>query len=156
MHPAHRVQLGTRDTEIASIVENEDMNSIMAGDAYKVCKFAHALRMEIFRVALGVEVGDDAALQDPVADATWHRLLQTANDNTDIYMRVFGKMPDNTLTLDEYQRTVIEMSENTSALDQLKQVRGMLVNFALDFLKNEDMEVPTFSKEKIVPRVVFL
>jgi phospholipase D1/2 len=149
-------QLGTRDTEIAAVIEGLDHPSVMAGESFQVCRFAHALRMEIWRDALGVDIDEDEDLHDPVGPAAWHRLIRTANSNTKIYLDVFGKMPDTAHTLREHERTDIDMNEKPDALAKLEKVQGMVVNFALDFLKLESMNVPTFSKEKVVPRVVFL
>lgn len=52
-----RSQLGTRDSEVAAIVYDTDMiESVMAGEPYKVCRFAHTLRIRLMREHLGIDV----------------------------------------------------------------------------------------------------
>jgi len=52
-----RSLLGERDSEIAALVYDNDMiDSIMAGEPYKVGRFPHSLRMRLMREHLGVDV----------------------------------------------------------------------------------------------------
>ncbi|CEP13648.1 hypothetical protein [Parasitella parasitica] len=50
-----RSQLGNRDSEIAMLIEDTDMiPSFMDGKEYKAAKFAHSLRMQLFKEHLGL------------------------------------------------------------------------------------------------------
>ncbi|KAI9272214.1 hypothetical protein EDC94DRAFT_655615 [Helicostylum pulchrum] len=50
-----RSQLGNRDSEIAMLVEDTEMvSSFMDGEEYKAAKFAHTLRMQLWKEHLGL------------------------------------------------------------------------------------------------------
>lgn len=52
-----RSQRGDRDSELACVVRDEDMiDSTMAGEPYKVGRFAHTLRVRMMREHVGVDV----------------------------------------------------------------------------------------------------
>jgi len=54
-----RSMLGSRDSEVAAVVWDSDMlDSTMAGEPYKVGRFAHTLRMRLMREHLGVDVDE--------------------------------------------------------------------------------------------------
>ncbi|KAI8376797.1 hypothetical protein BD560DRAFT_445548 [Blakeslea trispora] len=55
-----RSQLGNRDSEIAMLIEDTEMiPSFMDGKEYKAAKFAHSLRMQLFKEHLGLLNFDD-------------------------------------------------------------------------------------------------
>ena len=67
-----RSQLGNRDSEIAMLIEDTDMvSSFMDGKEYKAAKFAHSLRMQLFKEHLGL-----------LNFTKWQELLQ-GNDYTE-------------------------------------------------------------------------
>ena len=52
-----RSQRGDRDSELAAIIRDTDMiDSTMAGQPYKVGRFAHTLRMRLMREHVGIDV----------------------------------------------------------------------------------------------------
>ncbi|KAL9054275.1 MAG: hypothetical protein Q9162_004233 [Coniocarpon cinnabarinum] len=52
-----RSMLGEHDSEVASVIRDRDfIDSTMAGQPYKVSKFAHSLRMRLMREHLGLDV----------------------------------------------------------------------------------------------------
>ncbi|KAI0164553.1 phospholipase D [Hypoxylon sp. FL1284] len=54
-----RSMLGNRDSEVAAIVRDSDMVwSTMAGQTYRVGRFAHTLRMRLMREHLGLDVDE--------------------------------------------------------------------------------------------------
>ncbi|KAI1767329.1 phospholipase D [Hypoxylon sp. FL1150] len=54
-----RSMLGNRDSEVAAIVRDSDMIwSTMAGERYRVGRFAHTLRMRLMREHLGLDVDE--------------------------------------------------------------------------------------------------
>ncbi|KAI1806009.1 phospholipase D [Daldinia bambusicola] len=54
-----RSMLGNRDSEVAAIVRDTDMMwSTMAGESYRVGRFAHTLRMRLMREHLGLDVDE--------------------------------------------------------------------------------------------------
>ncbi|KAJ2978052.1 hypothetical protein NUW58_g7617 [Xylaria curta] len=63
-----RSMLGNRDSETAAIVRDTDMMwSTMAGEPYRVGRFAHTLRMRLMREHLGLDV-DEITEEDRGAD----------------------------------------------------------------------------------------
>ncbi|TFK52257.1 phospholipase D [Heliocybe sulcata] len=66
-----RSQRGDRDSEIAAVIRDTDLiDSTMAGQPYKVGRFAHTLRVRLMREHLGVDVDamdeDDLMASEPV------------------------------------------------------------------------------------------
>ncbi|KAI7907558.1 uncharacterized protein BX663DRAFT_547271 [Cokeromyces recurvatus] len=67
-----RSQLGNRDSEIAMIVEDTEMvPSFMNGKEYKAAKFAHTLRMQLWKEHLGL-----------LNFENWTQLLQTGDEES--------------------------------------------------------------------------
>ncbi|KAK4057861.1 Phospholipase D1 [Microbotryomycetes sp. JL221] len=63
-----RSQRGDRDSELACVIRDTDMiDSTMAGQPYKVSRFAHTMRIRLMREHLGVDV-DELELQDSAED----------------------------------------------------------------------------------------
>jgi len=66
-----RSMLGSRDSEVAAVVWDSDMiDSTMAGEPYKVGRFAHTLRVRLMREHLGVDV--DEVMDKEREDETLH------------------------------------------------------------------------------------
>ncbi|KAB8416422.1 hypothetical protein FH972_024941 [Carpinus fangiana] len=64
-----RSMLGTRDSEIASVIRDTDyIDSYMAGKPYKVGRFPHTLRMRLMREHLGIDVDDAVIKEEQFAD----------------------------------------------------------------------------------------
>ncbi|KXN88185.1 Phospholipase D1 [Leucoagaricus sp. SymC.cos] len=66
-----RSQRGDRDSEIAAVIRDTDMiDGTMAGQPFKVGRFAHTLRIRLMREHLGVDVDaldeEDLMVHDPV------------------------------------------------------------------------------------------
>ncbi|KAL7424031.1 Phospholipase D1 [Cryptotrichosporon argae] len=75
-----RSQRGDRDSELVAVIRDTDMiDGTMAGQPYKVGRFAHTLRMRLMREHVGIDVDaideDQLMSRKPVADAddveTW-------------------------------------------------------------------------------------
>ncbi|KAF1983317.1 phospholipase D [Aulographum hederae CBS 113979] len=63
-----RSMLGSRDSEVAAFIRDREMiPSVMAGEPYRVSKFAHTLRMRLMREHLGIDV-DEIAERERAAD----------------------------------------------------------------------------------------
>lgn len=132
----------------------------MNGQPYKVSSFIQSLRVGILRDFLGLS--DDEAeqrLEDIISDEAYRNLLvHRAQKNTALYVQIFGSMPDNTYKITDFRRERVNLNDgrNKGKAALVKKIRGVLVNFPLDFLKDEEMNVGFFEKEKYVPRVTFL
>jgi len=114
-----RSQLGDRDSEIAVVIEDEDMiESIMNGQKYMASRFATTLRRELFRQHLGLappqdcpgpvypamhSVGtpieydfgsrEDQIVEDPLNDDFQRLWNETARTNAQIYQELFHCVP---------------------------------------------------------------
>jgi len=97
---------------------------------------------------------EDRIVEDPLSDKFYyHHWLAIANKNTEIFRELFHCVPDdNVTTWDEYKEFVPNstkittghiFSENITASDierKMAQVKGHLVHFPLQFLKNEVLD----------------
>lgn len=118
-----RSQLGSHDSEIAILVEDQDeIDSSMAGKPWRASKFAASLRRQIFRKHLGLlppqdmeapdanfmPVGqdknkydwgsrEDKAVEDPLSPSFMNLWKTTAKTNTEVFRRVFHTIPDDTV-----------------------------------------------------------
>ncbi|OQR88073.1 phospholipase D, Pi-PXPH-PLD [Achlya hypogyna] len=87
---------GDRDSEIAVVVEDTDMEpDVTIGDGAAVGKFAHSFRMKLFEEHFGVTPGSPlyAKYSDPVPAATWFAFQDQAMKNSMVYESVFGCLP---------------------------------------------------------------
>ncbi|KAG2210594.1 hypothetical protein INT47_002536 [Mucor saturninus] len=72
-----RSQLGNRDSEIAMLVEDTEMvSSFMDGKEYKAAKFAHTLRMQLWKEHLGL-----------LNFEKWSQLLEDENEDRRVHSR---------------------------------------------------------------------
>jgi phospholipase D1/2 len=66
----------------------------MNGQDYKAGKFAHTLRMQLFREHLGLLDNPEIDIRDPVSEHFYRNIWQqTAATNTEIYDEVFQCVP---------------------------------------------------------------
>ncbi|KAG2181757.1 hypothetical protein INT44_008572 [Umbelopsis vinacea] len=115
-----RSQLGDHDSEIAMIVEDQDMiQSRMNGEHWEAGRFAVTLRRQLWKEHLGLlpdeditsvtpsmhmppfanedtlHSHEDRLVQDPLDEETYNELwLGTATKNTDAFREVFHCVPD--------------------------------------------------------------
>ncbi|OJT05426.1 Phospholipase D1 [Trametes pubescens] len=116
-----RSQKGDGDSEIALVVEDEDMiDSTMNGEPYQVGRFAASLRRKLYREHLGLippqdcdnqpdsfqrpaphpnadetEQDEDRAVADPICDETMNLWENTARTNREIFTEIFRPVPTN-------------------------------------------------------------
>jgi phospholipase D1/2 len=131
-----RSMLGSRDTEICAIViDEESTSSQIDGKQVRVRNFAQKLRLALWREHLG----DGTDNEDPVADTVYRgKWRKTAEDNTKIFEEVFPNIPSNKFRrLDEQRKAAVL---DISKADLLKQVKGHLTLYPLQWLENEDLE----------------
>ncbi|ORX52360.1 phospholipase D/nuclease [Hesseltinella vesiculosa] len=119
-----RSQLGNRDSEIAMIIEDTEMvDAYMDGQPYKAGKFAHTLRLQLWKEHLGLlDVEDwssllDADTQcDDTNDSTSITTSTTAAQAT-AYLAVDNAKDIETLELEEPVRMIDRMSRSRSLYD---------------------------------------
>ncbi|KAI0543964.1 phospholipase [Xylaria curta] len=124
-----RSQLGTHDSEIAVVIEDQDLvDSTMDGNPYQASRFATSLRRQLWRKHLGwipdqrwdqptsnwtpvtrdpqdYDWGSpaDRAVEDPLSEDFWRSWFETARTNTEVFSKVFHNVPnDNVRNWDDY------------------------------------------------------
>ncbi|CAK6973095.1 LOW QUALITY PROTEIN: phospholipase D1 [Scomber scombrus] len=157
-----RSMLGKRDSEVAVIVEDsETVTSVMDGQEYQAGKYALKLRLECFKMILGANTDPSIDVSDPISDHFYKEVwMATCAINATIYQRVFRSLPSsdvrNILELEGYLAKLgLEKEDPARAHEELKKIRGFLVQFPLQFLSEQNLLPPIGSKEAMVPMEVW-
>jgi phosphatidylserine/phosphatidylglycerophosphate/cardiolipin synthase-like enzyme len=175
-----RSLLGTRDSELCVVVEQSrsDCSSIlepgvMNGRPHSGSRFVRSLRLALWNRYLGLEPGSDLLI-DPVSEATFQLLRNTALSNTAVYNAVFPTVvPDNVRTLADLQRQLLTTKKDYSEeevrrqedaqrswelrrREKLRELQGILVDFSTSFLEDEHMTPTIMDAEYLLPRSTFL
>ncbi|TSU62976.1 Phospholipase D2 [Bagarius yarrelli] len=153
-----RSMLGKRDSEIAVVVEDTEVqDSRMDGENYQAGRFALSLRMECFRIVLGLLGDCSVDISDPISDRFYKEIwMVTAAINASVYDKVFRCLPTDAVLnykiLKEYMsRSCMATEDPTQACAELKKVHGFLVQFPFYFLSEENLFPSLNSKEGIMP-----
>uniref|UniRef100_A0A8C6HVI7 Phospholipase n=1 Tax=Mus spicilegus TaxID=10103 RepID=A0A8C6HVI7_MUSSI len=157
-----RSMLGKRDSEMAVIVQDTEMiPSVMDGKKYQAGRFARDLRLECFRLVLGYLSDPSEDLQDPVSDKFFKEIwVSTAARNATIYDKVFRCLPNdevhNLIQLRDFiNKPILAKEDRLRAEEELRKIRGFLVQFPLYFLSEENLLPSVGTKEAIVPMEVW-
>ncbi|TMS21220.1 Phospholipase D1 [Larimichthys crocea] len=132
-----RSMLGKRDSEVAVIIE----------DFGKGCRGGHT------------DTGID--LSDPISDRFYKEVwMTTAGRNATIYEKVFRCLPSslvrNMSELEQYQsKPGLAQTDKTRAQEELRKIRGFLVQFPLDFLSEQNLMPSVGTKEAMVPTEIW-
>lgn len=153
-----RSMLGKRDSEMAVIVQDtETVPSVMDGEEYQAGRFARGLRLQCFRVVLGYLSDPSEDIQDPVSDKFFKEIwVSTAARNATIYDKVFRCLPNdevhNLIQLRDFiTKPILAKEDPIRAEEELKKIRGFLVQFPFYFLSEESLLPSVGTKEAIVP-----
>uniref|UniRef100_A0A672HID6 Phospholipase n=1 Tax=Salarias fasciatus TaxID=181472 RepID=A0A672HID6_SALFA len=157
-----RSMLGKRDSEVAVIVEDSDtVAAVMDGQPYQAGKYALQLRLHCFKMILGAFGDSSIDVSDPVSDKFYKEVwMATCARNASIYQKVFRCLPSsdvrNLLELESYlARPGLDRDDPARAQEELKKIRGFLVQFPLQFLCEQNLLPPIGSKEAMVPMEVW-
>lgn len=157
-----RSLLGSRDSEFAVIIEQKkDFKSKMDGKEKSVAKFAHDFRRNLMAEHLGVQK-DHPLLEDPVSDSLMQLMKTTAKNNTLMYREIFNCYPDDKFdtfeslktrklpeTEEDYRDLLIHYNKNKD------NIIGHIVQFPLDFMKNQKLGLDILCKENLIPEKNF-
>lgn len=159
---------GSRDSEVACVIRDTEMeDGLMNGEPYECGKFIGSLRRYLFREHLGclqIKSGSKSSridVRDPISDAfyfdTW---LKIAHKNTEIYDQVFGVIPSDEVhnyeQLRQRKATLWLVDTNIElARTKIDQIKGHLVCFPFNFLKDENLEPSPGTKASLVPSTVW-
>ena len=135
-----RSQEGNRDSEFCLKFTDSDDSD-----------FARSLRVRLFSRFINEDVTD----LDPNGSELFNKWTSTAKKNSDILERVFKCAPNdvtkNFTELAEYGQTVNEQlikSDPPTGLTELEGVNGVLVDYPLEFLKEEWFHPSTLGLSK--------
>ncbi|PWA25089.1 hypothetical protein CCH79_00019081 [Gambusia affinis] len=153
-----RSMLGKRDSEVAVIVEDsETVDAVMDGRPYRAGKFALHLRLECFRMILGANTDPSINVSDPISEhfykETW---MATCARNASIYQKVFRCLPSSDVrNISELEgflaKPGLARDDPARAQEELKKIRGFLVQFPLQFMIEQNLLPPIGCKEAMVP-----
>ncbi|KAM3869442.1 phospholipase D2 [Diretmus argenteus] len=153
-----RSMLGSRDSEMAVFVEDEErVPSTMGGEEYQAGPLTLALRKECFRVLVGADSDPSINIDDPISDEFFFLVWNaTAELNASIYDKVFNCLPCNHVhnmrELKEHcSKECLRDTDPEQAKEELKAIQGLLVHFPLRFLCEENLLPPLGSKEGMAP-----
>ncbi|XP_031439630.1 phospholipase D1 isoform X2 [Clupea harengus] len=157
-----RSMLGKRDSEVAVIYEDtETVTSVMDGEEYQAGPFGLNLRLECFRMILGANTDSSINVTDPISEQFYKEVwMSTAARNATIYQRVFRCLPSSDVRsiaeLETYlAEPGLDKEDPARAQEELKKIRGFLVQFPLQFLSEQNLLPPMGSKEAMVPTEVW-
>lgn len=156
-----RSMLGSRDAELCAVIRDKELvKSQLGGKQFMASKFAFNLRKNLFAEHLGLDV-NDAILKDITSDSFFHFWNTRAQSNSMAYRNVFRCIPDNSVeNWDEYRRfldtSYPEMPEDFIVEYLSSHIKGNLVVYPLDFLKDENLSVVFPAKEYVLPAEVFV
>nr|XP_014341999.1 PREDICTED: phospholipase D1 [Latimeria chalumnae] len=157
-----RSMLGKRDSEVAVIVEDtEFVSSVMDEKEYKAGRFALQLRLECFKMILGAFNDPSIEVQDPISEKFFKEVwITTSARNSTIYEKVFKCLPSDSVRnyteLDDFiSKSGLDTEDPGKAYEELKKIRGFLVQLPLFFLSEENLLPPVGSKESMVPMEIW-
>ena len=157
-----RSMKGSRDSEFAVIIdEQKKIESIMDGKKYLASNYAKSLRKQLMSEHMGLSL-DDPILDDPLNDELWTKMKSTAKVNSVIYSDIFDCFPDNKFKTfaDLKKRKIIKTEEDKEKLkkdyhEKIFGIQGHIVEYPIEFLKDEELDIDFFSKENLVPEKNF-
>ncbi|KVH93523.1 Phospholipase D family [Cynara cardunculus var. scolymus] len=150
-----RSLLGHRDSEIGILIKDREFTeSTMNGEPWNAGKFANSLRLSLWSEHLGLHGDEIREIRDPIADKTYKDLWSaTARANSQIYQDVYAFRQSMNFWKEKLGHTTIDLGvapeklESLTSMEILKQVRGFLVSFPLQFMCQEDLR-PMFSESE--------
>jgi phospholipase D1/2 len=142
-----RSLLGIRDSEMAVVTrDNNQIEITMDGEKVLVSRFAHTLRMALWREHLGLSDtdADNKRIRDPISDSTYFGVWkQISASNTRIHASVFPNTPcDEYPTLKDFARAIEARATkpvSPEELASLKTISGFLLDFPHEFLAKENL-----------------
>ncbi|XP_069753685.1 phospholipase D1-like isoform X2 [Narcine bancroftii] len=157
-----RSMLGKRDSEIAVMIEDTSwVSSLMDGEEYQAGLFALRLRLHCFKLILGGFNDPSIDVQDPISEKFFKEVwIPTSARNATIYEKVFRCLPSdhvkNNVDLAAFiAKLGLYVEDPTKALEELKKIRGFLVQFPFYFLSEENLLPALSTKERMVPMEVW-
>ena len=157
-----RSMTGSRDSEFAVIIEEEKkIKSIMDNKEYNASEYAITLRKHLMAEHFGIKK-DDKLLNDPLNTGLWNHMRSKANVNSAIYSNIFDCFPDNKFNnfAKLKERKIFKKEDEEKLKEEYKNknigIIGHIVEYPIEFLKDEELDIDFFSKENLVPERNFV
>lgn len=159
-----RSMLGSRDSEVGVVIEDTEKTiTEMNGKIFRASKFAYTLRLRIWGEILGISNDNINMLDDPLSDDLYYFMISRAKSNTSIYKEIFNVIPDDDVKDFNDIETLKKNSLNEDDYIVIKKykefrndIKGLIVEFPLEFLSNQNLSRSYFCKEILVPLKSFL
>ncbi|PRP80093.1 hypothetical protein PROFUN_12247 [Planoprotostelium fungivorum] len=143
---------GDGDSEIGAIIEDtRGLKNTMDNETVMVAKFAYDLRINLWAEHLGLSETELGFIQDPIGPETMDYWRMISSANTEIYSNCFPTLPSNKISTLQQLSSAAEEPVTAERRDALRDVKGHLVDFPLEFLQHENMKPDL--KLKIVDRI---
>lgn len=157
-----RSMLGTRDSELAVLIEDENViESKLGGETFLVGEMPYRFRTEIFMEHYGADTPEE--VQDPLSPVFKKRFDERCSTNTKMYRRIFKAEPDNSQTTNKaLKKDRADMSEQGEEefLERYNElsphIKGHFVEYPTNYMKDVNLGLKMFDKEKIVPAINFV
>ena len=155
-----RSMLGSRDSEYAVVVKHtKNHMSIMNGERYKCSFYAKSFRKALMAEHLGLKKMD-RILDDPLNEKLNTLFKQRAEQNTELYRKIFACYPDDQYTtFQELKQGLSSAPKGDNLIELYNQnkdkIKGHIVEFPLKFLEQEKLGMIFFSVENLVPEKNF-
>ncbi|UJR16391.1 hypothetical protein I4U23_003294 [Adineta vaga] len=158
-----RSLLGQRDSEFGIVINDlEEEDGMFNGKKILVGKFCSSWRKQLFAMMLGIQFENpkNIDINDPTSDEFYDYFRGVAKKNTLIYEEVFATLPsDRVRRFDQVgQYTEVPKLKDTDpiqAQDKLKAVQGLVVEYPLYFLDDENYLPSLRTREGLVPNVMW-
>ena len=106
---------------------------------------------------------NDKILDDPLNDELWSTMRSRAELNSSIYRDIFDCFPDNKFKTFGALKTrkIIRTEEDREELKKLYAekiggIQGHIVEYPVEFLYLENLDIDFFSKENLIPEKNFI
>ncbi|XP_054268857.1 phospholipase D1-like [Macrosteles quadrilineatus] len=159
-----RSLLGSRDSEVAVVIQDEEFEEVTMGEeTVKVGFYCGELRQRLFKEHLGLlSPGSSSVdLSDPVSPQFYHDVWRTtAKTNTEIFEKVFNCIPSdevtNFQTLRLYQdKMPLHCTDPSFAEKLMQDIKGHLVMLPLNFLRDEILTPNPSSVNGMMPTTLW-
>ncbi|UJR30086.1 hypothetical protein I4U23_017627 [Adineta vaga] len=158
-----RSLLGFRDSEFCMVInDREKEHGRMNGKSVRVGKFCSSWRKKLFAMMLGIQFENplNIDISDPVSDQFYNYIRDVARKNALIYEEVFATLPT------DHVRKFSDVSKYTNApklkdtdplqaQEKLKGIQGLIVEYPLYFLDDENYLPSLRTPEGIVPVITW-
>lgn len=150
-----RSMIGEHDSEIAMVLSDKfKVESVIAGKKVSVSKTVLDFRLKVFKEFLGKCREKD--IVDLLSENFRKEWEGTAYNNTQKYKAVFGCYPDDEMLNYEIMKKMRKEANLNLYHRVAEDFKGFLVEFPLNFLKDEDLTFSIVSVENLLPEKSFI